>query len=213
MRAQHHSGPWSALQGWLQSRPPLRVVVCDVYGTLLHCQDAPNRAAQGLIQEGLDTLVAHAHQCATRPFPEVDEIALWRALRPEITSCAQLARQARHHARRMRHAVLAPGAAEFLLSCPLPLALCSNAQAATLMELRLALRAAGLRLRRFALERSFLSYQHGTAKPNPWVFAHLNELWPGPAAELLMVGDRLDNDIQPACQAGWSTWHLTERGL
>ncbi len=208
MSSSHHQGTWAELSAWFRQEPPFRVVICDIYGTLLTVQN-PAQPADAALNTRLAELVREEHAQAQRPFPEVDWIALWGRCFPEISSRALLARLARKHARRQRHCALAEGAAAFIRTFTVPLALCSNAQAYTLMELRLALRAAGLRLATFDLDRSFFSYQAGTSKPNPAIFQQLAELWSGPTEELLMVGDRLDNDIQPAREAGWSTWHLT----
>jgi len=79
------------------------------------------------------------------------------------------------------------------------------------MEMRIALREAGIRLHRFDLTNSFLSFQHSTAKPNPAIWQRLETKFaPTPPAALLMVGDRTDNDIEPARKAGWSTWLLSD---
>ncbi len=45
----------------------------------------------------------------------------------------------------------------------------------------------------------------GFAKPDPRLFAYAAERAASPPASLLMVGDRLDNDIGPARRAGWRT--------
>jgi FMN phosphatase YigB (HAD superfamily) len=104
------------------------------------------------------------------------------------------------------------GAAELLREVALPVALCSNAQAYTLMELRLALRAVGIRNLPFDLHSSFFSYQHRIAKPHPAIWQRLTaKAGNVPSAAMLMVGDRLDNDVQPARLAGWSTWLLNGR--
>jgi FMN phosphatase YigB (HAD superfamily) len=64
----------------------------------------------------------------------------------------------------------------------------------------------------FDPELRFWSFEHGFSKPDPHVFqiltARLEARGIRPA-EILMVGDRLDNDIEPARAHGWRTWHLT----
>jgi len=94
----------------------------------------------------------------------------------------------------------------------LPLGIVSNAQAYTWRELELALAVHGLDLSLFERELCFLSFEHGFSKPDPHVFriltARLEARGIRPA-EILMVGDRLDNDIEPARACGWQTWQRT----
>ncbi len=92
------------------------------------------------------------------------------------------------------------------------LGIASNAQAYSLRELDGALAGADLNLSLFDLELRFWSFEHGFSKPDPHVFriltARLEARGISPA-ETLMVGDRLDNDIEPARAQGWQTWQLT----
>ena len=92
------------------------------------------------------------------------------------------------------------------------LGIASNSQNYTLQELGDALRGAGLNLSLFDPHLCFWSFQHGFSKPDPHVFqiltTRLEERGICPA-EILMVGDRLDNDIAPARAHGWQAWHLT----
>jgi FMN phosphatase YigB (HAD superfamily) len=225
MSPEHHQGSWFELQAWLHSRPPVRAVVCDIYGTLLevtppsgnvsdlltHWCEQPGNTPLELLQSRLTELVVAEHARSSASFPEVDWVGLFGQCFPAVRSRALLARLARHHARQQRTCHLHAGVAEFLTSCEscaFPLGLCSNAQAYTLMELRLALRAADLSLANFDLDRSFFSYQQGIGKPHPEIFPRLTERWEFPAMSLLMVGDRFDNDIHPAMQAGWNTWQV-----
>jgi hypothetical protein len=74
-----------------------------------------------------------------------------------------------------------------------------------------ALQGAGLNLSQFDREVRFWSFENGFSKPDPHVFriltARLEARGIRPA-ETLMVGDRLDNDIEPAQAFGWQTWQL-----
>ncbi len=92
------------------------------------------------------------------------------------------------------------------------LGIASNSQHYTLRELSEALHGAGLNLSIFDPHLCFWSFQHGFSKPNPHVFqiltARLEERGIS-ASETLMVGDRLDNDIEPARAHGWQAWHLS----
>ncbi len=110
---------------------------------------------------------------------------------------------------------LMPGAAEALRALARngrALGLASNAQAYTWRELDLHLHPAGLSRELFAPDLCFWSCLHGFSKPDPHVFRILTArlaargLTP---AETLMVGDRVDNDLEPARAQGWQTWHLT----
>ena len=221
MSPTHHAGNWAALQAWLQHDSSIHAVICDVYGTLLEVHPGPAETdakwsalwqhhfpkvpcpSLQEVQEQLQRGVARSHAASSQPFPEVDWVALFGEIVP-----FHAAHMARQHARLQRHCRLMPGAADCLRNISKPFGICSNAQAYTLMELRLALREADLRLNRFASNLTFWSFQHGTAKPNAAVFDWLLKQQSSAPAHLLMVGDRFDNDIQPAMEAGWSTWHL-----
>jgi FMN phosphatase YigB (HAD superfamily) len=109
---------------------------------------------------------------------------------------------------------LANGAAECLRQLNdrgVLLGIASNSQAYTLRELTTALHGPGLNLSMFDRELRFWSFENGFSKPDPHVFriltARLETRGIRPA-ETLMVGDRLDNDIEPAQAQGWKTWHL-----
>lgn len=110
---------------------------------------------------------------------------------------------------------LQDGASEvltFLRERGCPLGIASNSQAYTLRELCEHLAPVGLSLDLFDPELCFWSFAHGFSKPDPHVFQMLTArlgargITPG---ETLMVGDRLDNDIEPARAFGWQTWQLT----
>jgi FMN phosphatase YigB (HAD superfamily) len=92
------------------------------------------------------------------------------------------------------------------------LGIASNSQAYTLRELREHLAPAGLSLDLFDRDVCFWSFAHGFSKPDPHVFqiltARLKERGIR-SVETLMVGDRLDNDIEPVQAFGWQTWLLT----
>ncbi len=91
----------------------------------------------------------------------------------------------------------------------------SNSQHYTLRELGEALHGAGLNLSIFDPHLCFWSFQNGFSKPDSHVFQILTArleargVRPG---ETLMVGDRLDNDIEPARTHGWQAWQLASIG-
>lgn len=112
---------------------------------------------------------------------------------------------------------LAPHAAPVLLwlqehSCALGIA--SNAQGYTRHELDLVFRGTSFNFSMCDPDLCFWSFKHGFSKPDPHVFqllsARLENRGIRPA-ETLAVGDRLDNDIEPARAFGWQTWHLSVR--
>jgi putative hydrolase of the HAD superfamily len=150
-------------------------------------------------------------------FPEVFWPSVMRRAVPELNPLADDALDSFlfHHAQLMHTVTLMPGAAEILrpLSARgIPLGLVSNAQPYTLHELELALADVGLSRFLFRPDLVFWSYLHGYAKPDPHVFRALGArlLAEGVAPEqILMVGDREDNDIDPARAQGWRTWQLT----
>jgi putative hydrolase of the HAD superfamily len=118
------------------------------------------------------------------------------------------------HARLTRTVRLAPGAAavlEELRRSELPVGIASNAQAYTHVELADALAPVGLGLDLFDPGLTFWSFEHGFSKPDPHVFRILTARLAGRGIrppETLMVGDRQDNDIDPARRAGWDAWHV-----
>lgn len=92
------------------------------------------------------------------------------------------------------------------------LGVASNSQAYTLRELESELAGHALSLEIFQPELCFWSFQHGFSKPDPHVFQFLTarlEARGIAPSEALMVGDRSDNDIQPARRFGWQAWHVT----
>jgi FMN phosphatase YigB (HAD superfamily) len=70
----------------------------------------------------------------------------------------------------------------------------------------------GLGMDLFERDFCFWSFEHGFSKPDPHVFQILTARLAAlgiSARETLMIGDRLDNDIEPAKVHGWQTWHLS----
>jgi len=111
---------------------------------------------------------------------------------------------------------LMPGAVElirFLQSAGLPIGIVSNAQAYTPVHLKNALASAGMPDWPFDAAWSFWSWKFGFSKPSPAVF----QIFSARAAalgwkrsQILYFGDRMDNDIEPAQKAGWRTIQVTE---
>lgn len=218
----------------------IRAVIFDVYGTLLEVGAPPSDADarwQKLFEEMLGTppsvsrlefsrqtslVIARRHAEARKrgiPWPEI----VWPSVVLEVLPMlARLSAQKLDEflLRQMqigRTLRLADGAAECLRQWNdngILLGIASNSQAYTLRELNTALQGAGVNLSTFDLELRFWSFENGFSKPDPHVFriltARLEARGISPS-ETLMVGDRLDNDIEPAKAHGWQAWHLTPR--
>jgi putative hydrolase of the HAD superfamily len=215
----------------------IRAIICDVYHTIFEIGPAPADAAacwQALASERLGVaepptlaelsakcreIVAQDHAISREAgvqFPEVVWPEVMRRALLELGRLedAELADFLFEHMRLQRTLSLMPGAAEFLreaVARGIPLGIISNAQAYTLRELREVLARGGLTSEIFEPELCLWSYQCGYAKPNPHLFRTITVrladrgIAPG---ETLMVGDRVDNDIEPAHRFGWRTWRL-----
>jgi FMN phosphatase YigB (HAD superfamily) len=215
----------------------IRAVIFDVYGTLLEVGPPPPDADaqwQHLCRDLLHTeprvgrldfsiatsrVIARLHQAARDrgiPSPEVHWPSVVAEVLPELT---RLPRQDQEefllrHIRSGHTTHMTPetaAALRWLRERGCLLGLASNAQAYTLRELQQALAARALGADLFERDLRFWSFQHGFSKPDPHVFRILTarlEARGITPAETLMVGDRLDNDIEPARAAGWQTWLL-----
>jgi FMN phosphatase YigB (HAD superfamily) len=118
------------------------------------------------------------------------------------------------HAQLQRSTCLASGAGKLLArlsEAKFYLGLCSNCQPYTLRELKNALAGARLSIGIFDPGLCFYSFNAGFGKPDPAAFSRLaqqlNRLGVL-SGEILMAGDRIDNDIVPAQAHGWQTWRL-----
>lgn len=215
----------------------IRAVICDIYGTILQVGPSPPNAAvlwDRLFAEltggkppltrtqfavATAQIISRSHTDARRrgiQWPEVQ----WPGV--VLAAIPALARLPAHQLdefllRQMqigRTLRLAEGAADCLRLMNQQqrvLGIASNSQAYTRRELETALSGAGIALSIFDRDLQFWSYEHGFSKPDPHVFrmltARLEARGIAPR-EILMVGDRLDNDIEPARAQGWNTWLL-----
>ena len=219
----------------------IRAVVFDIYNTLLLVGPAPSgadtrwqRLCRDLlnVDPGLTRLdfsiasskvIARHHEIAHArgiPWPEVHWPSVVTEVMPEVARlppCDQeefVFRQIQTG--HTTHLTAETAAALHRLKereCLLGIA--SNAQAYTLRELREQLAAHALEMDLFEPDLCFWSFEHGFSKPDPHVFQILAARLAArgiPPDETLMVGDRLDNDIEPARAHGWRTWHLTAAG-
>jgi putative hydrolase of the HAD superfamily len=215
----------------------IRAILCDVYHTIFHIGPAPADADArwlALARERLGLaeppsmedvsarcreIVAEDHAAAKSLgilFPEVNWPDVMRRALPELKRLgdAERADFLFEHMRLQRTLSPMPGAAEFLREARargIALGIISNAQAYTLRELSEVLATAGLSPELFEPALCLWSYQCGYAKPNPHLFrmitARLADRGIAPG-ETLMIGDRLDNDIDPARLFGWQAWRL-----
>jgi FMN phosphatase YigB (HAD superfamily) len=215
----------------------LRAIIFDVYGTLLAvgppptdaparwdrlCQDAfkaPPRLGLAQFSAACDLAIARQHALARSrgiPYPEVCWPSVVAEALPDLSALSLGDRdEFLYQQACLWHTVrLAAAARETLRDLRargLLLGLASNAQGYTLRELQEALQPHGLGLDLFEPELCFWSFAHGFSKPDPHVFqilaARLQARGIAPA-ETLMVGDRLDNDLDPAKAHGWQTWLL-----
>jgi len=216
----------------------IRAVIFDIYNTLLEiCPPLPDaesrwfelcRSALGDkprldlkgFADACQSVITRTHARARRAGIKHPEI-FWPAVVCE--ALPELARlKPKHlelflidHASLQRSVRLMPGAAEVLRVLSREkklLGLVSNSQPYTLTELDASLAGHRLRFKIFEPELSFLSFQAGFSKPDPHVFRWLSarlHSYGITANETLIVGDRLDNDIEPAHAQGFQTWHLT----
>jgi putative hydrolase of the HAD superfamily len=215
----------------------VRAVILDLYGTLLEVGLPPADAEErwnahffrwlkrsaplgrvGFIAASSREIATRHEQARARgiAYPEVNWEAVVTYLLPELRNLNTEERDSfLYDLVSAGHSIrLMPGAAPVLAHMQargLLLGIASNAQAYTLRELNECLQQAGASLNLFTPDICFWSYQHGFSKPDPHVFriltARLERKGVG-ADEILMVGDRLDNDILPARRHGWQTWFL-----
>ncbi len=214
----------------------IHAVIFDLYGTLLEigppAADAAARwtdawqAALGTaprlslaqFHEACRAAVATEHAAAHArglAFPEVFWPDIVDAVLPEFARLPATRTASPVYGADWLHTVrLMPGAADALRAAQRAsksLGLASNCQPYSLRELDAALATAGLNRDLFDPRLTFLSFEHGFGKPDPHVFqllsARLRTLGIAPA-EALMVGDRLDNDLEPARAHGWQTFHV-----
>jgi putative hydrolase of the HAD superfamily len=215
----------------------IRAVIFDVYGTLLQAGLPPADAAErwhSLFQKTfhavptmslLDFSIASSRAIRLRhssaqarviPFPEI----LWPSVIAEVlpgfskldeTAQAEFAFEQIQLGHTTSLMAGAGSTLRWLAEKQKLLGIASNAQAYSLRELEMNLTGGGLNLGLFDAGLCYWSYQHGFSKPDAHVFQILRarlEARNISPAETLMVGDRFDNDIEPAQVHGFQTWHL-----
>jgi putative hydrolase of the HAD superfamily len=215
----------------------IRAVIFDIYKTLLEVGPPPTDAAKqwerlwtstfgGEVRVDLKTFSVECEKIIAREhalgrangiaYPEIYWPAVTAEVLPEMSRLSESGRDdfLYQHAQLQRNIQLMPGAAEALrrlMQMNLLLGIASNAQPYTLRELDAALAVTYLSRKIFSTDLTFFSFENGFSKPDPHVFQLLTAraLALGVLPEeILMVGDRLDNDINPAQIARWQTWHF-----
>ena len=215
-----------------------RALISDIYNTLLEIGPPPADAgerwetlwedlladpARLTLEEfaaACEKIIAREHDSAIGigvQNPEIYWPAVAQEALPELCRLAESERDEflYQHAQIQRTARLMPGAGEILGQLEetrVLLGLASNCQPYTLRELDTALATAKLSRAVFKPELCFFSFAAGFSKPNPQAFrllrAQLQVCGISPA-DTLFVGDRLDNDLEPARAHGFQTWRLT----
>jgi FMN phosphatase YigB (HAD superfamily) len=213
----------------------LRAAIFDVYGTLLEVGPPPADAEARWLRLGRELLgrsprlsrlefaisasrVIAQHHEATRARgiarPEVHWPTVVLEVLPELARLSS-DQQREFVFRQMqaghttRLSAQTADLLRLLRERPCLLGIASNAQSYTLRELEEALAPHGLALDLFERDLCFWSFDHGFSKPDPHVFQILSARLAARGiapAETLMIGDRLDNDIQPARAHGWQAW-------
>ncbi len=214
-----------------------RAVIFDLYNTLLKVGPPPPDADvrwSALFRElfgseppfsRLDFSVAcgravvrhhEAARAAGIPFPEVqwptvvaEILPAFPKLWPELR--AEFVYRQTQTGRTTAMSAKAAAALGTLHRAGCRLGIASNAQAYSLRELREGLASQQMAMDVFESALCFWSFEHGFSKPDPHVFriltARCEAMGIGPG-EMLMVGDRLDNDLEPAQRHGWQTFQV-----
>jgi len=216
----------------------LRAAIFDVYGTLLEVGLAPADAdlrwhslwteivgiAPPLSRLDLSVacsrIISRQHQMSRSrgiAWPEINWCSVLAEALPEFNHLSE----DKQHEFIRRH--IETGHTTRLMESAVPLlkrlksqgcllGIASNAQEYTVRELGDRLAQGGLPMSSFEGDLCFWSFEHGFSKPDPHVFQFLSarlELHGISSPQTIMVGDRFDNDIEPAQQFGWRTWQVT----
>lgn len=214
-----------------------KIVICDVYGTLVEVGPEPvdrderwrelHRRWFGRLPErdwethrlALKAEVDRSRDLSKSrgvPVPEV----VWEDIVGAVLPAWRLLERADRAAFLVDQAGLThqlrlyPGVADVLRRWRregVVLGIASNAQPYSEAELSRELATAGLGMDLFEPELQVWSWRQGFSKPDPHVFRILDvrvRRWGVAPGEVLMIGDREDNDMVPARAWGWQTWRL-----
>jgi len=219
-----------------------KAVIFDIYRTVLDVTAAPADAelrwerlwmqlgsisTMPMLDDVSDRcrkIVAQDHAAAREQgilWPEVVWPEVISRAIPEFSSLDLVtrARWVFDHQACLRSLKIAPGAVQVLSDlrdAGVPMGIASNAQAYTLREIAGEFSGSPLEFDIFDPALCVWSFEGGFSKPDPHVFRMLSARLAHRgirADEVLMVGDRLDNDIEPSRRMGWQTWHLAESSV
>ncbi|MEM1084613.1 MAG: HAD family hydrolase [Verrucomicrobiota bacterium] len=203
----------------------MKAALFDVYGTLLigsrvTGREAPLRkiVAQHKLSfppdlslsQSLDNRISEAHRLSEADYPEIDIREIWQEIFPDLIDADFFALEAE----KAVHPVTAEqSAAATILDLHrngLKLGIISNAQAYTRILLKEHL---GPAWDCFDPNLCLYSYEHRIAKPDPFLFQTAIErlsrhgITP---SETVMIGDSVENDIEPARRLGMQVKWLKE---
>jgi putative hydrolase of the HAD superfamily len=219
----------------------IRAIIFDIYGTLLEVGPPPPDADtrwQNLCRDTLHIkprisrldfsiasakIIARSHELAQErdiTWPEVHWPSIVAEILPELTNLSLSEREEflfqqiqAGHSTHMN--VESAHMLRWLKDRNYLIGIASNAQAYTLRELKEALAVNKLGMNLFESDLCFWSFEHGFSKPDPHVFQILTVRLADhgiSAGETLMIGDRNDNDVEPAKAHGWQAWHFGPQG-
>lgn len=202
---------------------PPRAVLFDVYGTLLSCRPRPDAEARrqriarrhGLgapesIEHALDAEIARLHAASPARHPEVDLRDVWCAVLDGLPrgNAAELAGEMEHALHELEEMPGARAAMRRARRAGLRMGIVSNAQHSTRGFLAALL---GEEFQWIDPDLCAFSYRHGIGKPDRELFRRpIEALADGGIrrGEVLMIGDRVDNDIRPALELGLRALHF-----
>jgi FMN phosphatase YigB (HAD superfamily) len=182
-------------------------------------QETADRLSLGEVTTACDQVIGRDHDKARSVGINYPEVFWPEVMREVLPGLSRLAPEKQdtfmlEHILLLRNIQLMPGAVSLLKilhAKKLKLGIASNAQPYTLLELGSLLEPQNVKLDIFDPDLTFWSWENGFSKPSPLVFRILTARLKAQGIrpeEVLMVGDRVDNDVHPARAQGWQTWHL-----
>jgi len=217
-----------------QLRPPVRCLLCDIYGTLLisgsgdlnqtHQKTPPQQAIVELMARygvGCTDTVLHRNlQAAIREthcrakakgidYPEVDIVKIWSQLLPSLAA-TEVRAFAVEYEMIMNPVWPMPGLVSLIKTCrnhDIRLGVISNAQFFTPLLFDWFLDA-DLQALGFDPQLIIFSYRYGRAKPSPLLFkmaADQLRMSGIDEHEVAFIGNDVRNDIAPSQQTGFQT--------
>jgi putative hydrolase of the HAD superfamily len=186
----------------------MRVVVFDIYGTLLTSDAGEQIPDDTVTRQLIKAEILRQHRSSPHPHPEIEIRHVWAQVFPE-KSPQEIERKIIAEQRQHFPVTAMPGAVEVLHALKqqgIPIGLISNAQFYTLPMLTDALGP----LHDLGIHPELIceSWHHLRAKPDSWLYQQMRERLEErgiPASEVLYIGNDVRNDIQPAKSVGFRT--------